>query len=426
MARVGVQRTPVTWAIYGGTGAWASYVYLAGPVAPVLAADLGVAAGSAGLVGTALAAGLASASVTGPAAVRRLGRDTAMRVGLGAMALATAALATLPRLLDGWAAFALVLALVWAGATGGATFLNSSTARLSEMHPEHSASVITEANAAAAWVGLFSPLLLGAALGAGLGWWVGFVMCLILVLVALGWLVLADRTRREPAPPPVGHAHRTLAAADEQYEVPDKPGGESTPAPTTPLSRRFWLAMVALFAAAGAEFSINFWGSTLIQDATGAGASAATSAISASVLGIAVGRTVGTRVTGRLGPHRTLITGFLLALAGFALLWLAGTLPMAVVGLFVGGLGLATLFPLVIDRSIALSEGRPDTALARATLILGLAIGGAPFVLGALGSVLSVSTAMLLVPLLVALGLFGVVASRPEHDPAARPGAHPS
>lgn len=275
-------------------------------------------------------------------------------------------------------------------------------------------------------MGLFSPLLLGAALGAGLGWWVGFVMCLILVLVALGWLVLADRTRREPAPPPVGHAHRTLAAADEQYEVPDKPGGESTPAPTTPLSRRFWLAMVALFAAAGAEFSINFWGSTLIQDATGAGASAATSAISASVLGIAVGRTVGTRVTGRLGPHRTLITGFLLALAGFALLWLAGTLPMAVVGLFVGGLGLATLFPLVIDRSIALSEGRPDTALARATLILGLAIGGAPFVLGALGSVLSVSTAMLLVPLLVALGLFGVVASRPEHDPAARPGAHPS
>ena len=421
MARVGVQRTPVTWAIYGGTGAWASYVYLAGPVAPVLAADFGVAAGSAGLVGTALAAGLASASVTGPVAVRRLGRDTAMRVGLGAMALATASLATLPRLLDGWAAFALVLALVWAGATGGATFLNASTARLSEMHPEHSASVITEANAAAAWVGLFSPLLLGAALGAGLGWWVGFVMCLTLVLVALVWLVLADRTRRESATA-VGHAHRTLAAADELYELHEQPGGESTQTLTTPLSRRFWLAMVALFAAAGAEFSINFWGSTLIQDATGAGASAATSAISASVLGIAVGRTVGTRVTGQLGPHRTLITGFLLALVGFAILWLAGTLPLAVVGLFVGGLGLATLFPLVIDRSIVLSEGRPDTALARATLILGLAIGGAPFALGALGSVVSVSTAMLLVPVLVALGLFGVVASRPEQDHGTRTG----
>jgi fucose permease len=171
--------------------------------------------------------------------------------------------------------------------------------------------------------------------------------------------------------------------------------------------------MVALFAAAGSEFAINFWGSPLIQLQTGAAASAATAAMSAGVAGIAVGRTAGSRITHRLGPHRTLLGGFGLTIAGFAALWLAPTLPLAVAGLFVAGLGLATLFPLVIDRGLVLSEGQPDRAMGRVSLVLGLAIGGAPFVLGALGTVMPVSTAMLLVPLVAALGVVAVLRSRP-------------
>jgi fucose permease len=172
--------------------------------------------------------------------------------------------------------------------------------------------------------------------------------------------------------------------------------------------------MVALFAAAGSEFAINFWGSPLIQVQTGAPTAAATAAMSASVAGIAVGRTVGSRVTQRLGPHRTLLGGFALTIAGYAVLWLAAALPVAVVGLFVAGLGLSTLFPLMIDRGLLLSDGRPDLAMSRASLVLGLAIGGAPFLLGALGSVVPVSTAMLLVPLIVAIGVVGVLGSRPR------------
>jgi fucose permease len=171
--------------------------------------------------------------------------------------------------------------------------------------------------------------------------------------------------------------------------------------------------MIAFFAAVAAEFGINFWGSTLIQEQTGAPASSATAAMAAVVTGVAVGRTIGSALTLRLGAHRMLMGGFALALVGFGGLWTATTLPLSVVGLFVAGLGIATLFPLLLDRAIVLSDGHPDQALARSSLVLGMAVASAPFALGALGSVIPVRAAFLLVPVLIIVGLVGVVASRP-------------
>lgn len=139
--------------------------------------------------------------------------------------------------------------------------------------------------------------------------------------------------------------------------------------------------------------------------------------MAAIVAGIAVGRTAGSWATARVGAHRMLLGGFTLDLVGFFIVWTATVLPISVLGLFVAGLGLATLFPLVLDRGISLSAGNPDRAMARSSLVLGLSIGGAPFLLGALGSVVSVGTAMLLVPALVAAGLAGVALSKPQ-EPA--------
>jgi MFS family permease len=440
-------RTPITWAIYGVNGAWASFVYLSGPLAPILAEDLGVAVGAAGLVGTALAAGIATASATGPAAIARYGRDGTIRRGLVLLSILLLMIALVPTVLGGPGAFAVILGLIWVGSAGGGTVLNASTARLSDTHPRDSAQVITEANAAAAWVGLFSPLLLGAALGAGLGWWSGVVVCLIAALAALGGLVLADRIEQSEAF--AGSARRpdpyALAVADEGYEAPiaaavepphemhgRTPGPADVPAAgpsacssdgqalsgthprRTRLPGLFWVSMIALFAAAGSEFAINFWGSTLIQERTDAPTATATAAMSAIVIGIALGRTGGAWLAARVGPHGMLLGGFVVALGGFGLLWSATVLAVSIGGLLVVGLGLATLFPLLLDRGIELSEGRPDQALARLSLVLGLAIGGAPFVLGALGSVVSVSTALLLVPGLLCAGILGVALSRPR------------
>ena len=410
-----LQRTPITWAIYGVNGAWAAFIYLTGPVSPILAEDLGMSLAAAGLVGTALALGMVTASLTAPWVVRQLGRSRSMKVGLLVVSAALISMVLVPVVASGPVAFGIILGLVWIGATGGGILLNASTARLSDAHPAHSARVITEANAAAAWVGLFSPLILGAALGAGLGWQVGILACLIAAVAALGGLFVADRMTARSLPDgvedqdPSGERALDVEPALEPVPVPPPP----TATAREPLPRVFWLAMVGLFAAVATEFAINYWGSTLIQEQTGSSASSATAAMAAVVTGVAIGRTVGSALTHRLGPHRMLLGGFGLALVGFAVLWTATTVPLSVVGLFVAGLGIATLFPLLLDRGIVLSAGRPDLAMARSSLVLGLAAGTAPFALGALGSVMSVRMALLLVPAVAVVGMVGVVASRP-------------
>ncbi len=412
-----LHRTPITWAIYGVSGAWASFIYLSGPVSPVLVEDLGMPLATAGLIGTALAVGISTASFAAPRAVRSLGRARATRAGLIVVAAALVGIVLAPVVASGPLAFGLILALVWVCATGGGTVLNASTARLSDSHPEHSAQVITEANAAAGWVGLLSPLLLGLALGAGLGWQAGIGVCLFAALAALTGLAVADRLEARAEGARVASRleartqtpHFDVEPALEPVFEPVRP----SIAPSRALPRVFWLAMVALFSAVATEFAINYWGSTLIQEQTGAPASSATAAMAASVAGVAVGRTVGSALTARLGPHLMLLGGFTLALIGFGVLWVAVTLPVSVVGLFVAGLGIATLFPLILDRGIVLSGGHPDLALSRSSLILGLAAGTAPFALGALGEVMSVRSALLLVPIIVVIGLLGVAASRP-------------
>ncbi len=404
-------RTPVTWAIYGLNAAWASVIYLVGPISPVLADDLGVPQSAAGLLGTALAVGLTTVVLLGPAAVRRVGRDGAMRWGLAGASVFLAGVVLVPVVLDGAAAFAAVLGLVLVVAAFGGTALNAGTARLAQAHPRHSATVITESNAAAAWVGLFSPLVLGAALSAGLGWSVGVAACLAAMLLSLLGVVLADRieatgeARGEVAPAP-GPASAGSDPADEgMAPLPDVGRGR--------LPGTYWIAMAALSAAVATEFTVNFWGSTLISQATGAPAASATAAMFASVLGVAIGRTIGPWTIGRLGTHRSMLVGFATSLVGFALLWSAGVLVLSVAGLLITGFGLATLFPLLLDRGIVLSEGRPDLAMSRASLVLGLAVGTAPLLLGWLGGSTSVRVALLLVPVMIVAGLVAVARSRP-------------
>lgn len=418
-----LHRTPVTWAMYGVNGAWASFVYLSGPISPIVADALGVPVTWAGLVGTALAGGLAGASVTGPAAIRRFGRHRAALIALALVALGLIAVLFIPATLGGISGYFVLLIFVLLLSTAGGTAMNTSTAVLAETHPQHSARVITEANAVAGWVGLLSPLMLGLALGAGWGWPAGVAFALLAVIAAGIGLLVADRAilghpgagdlrpvtsevveSMTDMSPESAMASAQMAAAAERAEHPHAPGNT--------LPRVFWIAMVALFAAAASEFAINFWGSALIQEQTGAPASAATAAMSASVAGIALGRTLGSGLTARIGPHRMLLAGFALALLGFALLWASGAMTLSVVGLLMVGLGLATLFPLILDRAILLSAGKPDLALARVALILGLAIGGAPFVLGALGAVMPVQMAMLLVPVIILAGVAGVVHSK--------------
>ena len=386
-----LSRSRITWLMYMATAAWASFIYLLGPSTPLLADDFALDTRQAGLYGAALAVGIVSGGLISSRVASQLGRSVAFRLGLVLLVSGVGVLAIAP-------GYLVSLLGVWVAGTGGAFILSTTTATLSDVHGNDSAAAITEANALAAWVGAASPLVLGLVLAAGLGWRGAVGLCLVL---AGGALLAGLRSS--------GGRH------------PDDATSPVTPsAPRSSLrTRRFVLTCVALFAAVGSEFAVNFWGATVLRELTSdAGAAAGMSAV---VVGLAVGRTGGAWVLTRMEAHPLMLGGFTLTGAGFAVFWSSGSFAVAVSGLFVVGLGLATLFPTILDRIVANSGGQPDRALAIGSLVLGSAIGIAPFALGTLASAIPVREAFLLVAGLLAVGILAVLTSRPVRAAPAQP-----
>jgi hypothetical protein len=169
----------------------------------------------------------------------------------------------------------------------------------------------------------------------------------------------------------------------------------------------YWLAWSFIVAAVAVEFSIVFWGATLIQRRTGVGTATAT------LLG---GLFLGGMFTGRLGQslglgtagslRRPAAAGVLLAIAGASLAWVSSIAPVSAAGLFVAGLGVAGLYPLGVAAALATAPGQPSFAGTRLTLASGLAILMAPLALGAVADALGVVVGWGLV---VGLGIVALV-----------------
>ncbi|MEJ7665324.1 MAG: hypothetical protein WKG07_40275 [Hymenobacter sp.] len=97
---------------------------------------------------------------------------------------------------------------------------------------------------------------------------------------------------------------------------------------------------------------------------------------------------------------------------GFLVFWSTVLAGLALLGLFVMGLGIAVQFPLSVARAITASAGRPDQATARLSIGAGLAIGLAPLLLGFLADQVGTRQAFLIVPVLLILAGAALLAGR--------------
>ena len=84
----------------------------------------------------------------------------------------------------------------------------------------------------------------------------------------------------------------------------------------------------------------------------------------------------------------TLVAGF-----GFLLFWQAGGVLLALCGLFISGLGIASLYPLILSLAIGAAGNNTVQASARATLASGLAILTLPLLLGRLADAVGIGLA---------------------------------
>lgn len=171
------------------------------------------------------------------------------------------------------------------------------------------------------------------------------------------------------------------------------------------IERWFLLTVVAGIAL---ENVTTYWATDLIIDRTGAGQGIAAAATAGLVAGMSVIRFVVGPLSLRVAPAALLAGSFLVAIAGWAVLWTATVPWVALVGLFLAGLGYGAQYPLAISLVLKAAKGAVDQAQAKATLAGGLAIGVAPFALGALADQVGAHQAFLIVP---AIAIAGFVAA---------------
>ena len=138
---------------------------------------------------------------------------------------------------------------------------------------------------------------------------------------------------------------------------------------------------------------------------------------------MAAGRSAGGWLALRFSMDRLLVAAFATNLLGFALFWLTAAPVAMFAGLAVAGLGMSLEFPLVSARAISLAGGRAELAGAVNMFGSGIAIGGAPFLLGYMSDRIGIHAAYLLVPLLIAIAIAALLGSRT--NTAERPSVLP-
>lgn len=394
---VRVERDRLTLAVYCVPAVWGWFLYSFGPSVPLLRIEQGTSRAVAGLHGTALAFGSVFAAAISVAAVRRIGRRGLLVTGCGVAAVGVVLLTSAPGL--PWT----VLATLVVG-VGGASAFNAVSPVLTDHHGEAAAAAISEANGVAAGVGVLAPLAVGASVALGLTWRGGLLVAVPLAALAV---VAVRRAPRDPSlvgEPPPRSPTRTL------------------------LPQRFWWALAVVTCSTAVEFCLTYWLGDLLRQRTGVPAGAAAALISVLIAGMALGRWGAGRVTGRWGVERPLLAAFAVAALGWLLIWLATSVPLAVVGLLITGLGVSVQFPLALARLLHASGGRTDAASSWATLGAGVASGCAPFVLGALSDAVGPRRGFVLVPALLLAGavVVGLSSARGASEPALTEGPSPS
>jgi MFS family permease len=154
--------------------------------------------------------------------------------------------------------------------------------------------------------------------------------------------------------------------------------------------------LIALCSAYG-EGAIGDWGALHLRQDLGAGPGLAAAGYAAFALAEACGRLAGSWLLLRLGQTRVLVLGGLTACAGMLAAALAPSVPVALVGFALTGLGVANMFPAAMTRA-GLVAGPNGVAAASTLGYAGFLLG--PPTIGFLATAVGLSTGLTTVSVL--------------------------
>jgi predicted MFS family arabinose efflux permease len=350
--------------------------------------DQGVSKTVAALHGTFFAVGGIVGALMAARVINRFGRGPVLRTAGIATALGIAVY-TLPT----------GVAVTWLGAftTGifGTILLVTLNAFLLDYQGPAGPSALTEGNALASFAGILGPLAVGFAATTVFGWRAG-------MWVAILGLILVE----------VWRGRDIAIFSSEPHVTRDRV--------KRPLPPGFWWSpiLIALFLAT--EFSMMFWGPDLLRDRTDFPVAWAAASVGVLTGGMFTGRLLGARLAQRWQPNTLLIWSVVLALAAFLVLWTSLSIAVILGAMFAMGAGLGLHWPLGVARAVIASDGQTDRASALASIFGSVAIGLAPFALGAVADATSVHQAFLIIPVFLLIALM-ILILRPVRAPIVSP-----
>jgi predicted MFS family arabinose efflux permease len=341
-----------------------------GPAQSLLRADQGTSLTIAGLHGTAMGVASIFAGWANPRIAHRYGRSKASWIGLSIFITGLTLFVISPPVY-------ITIPATFITGFGTSVVINTMLTKMSSRYGKAAEVAIPQANGIASLGFVIGTALIGTiAIAFPNLWRVGLLLAVPVALV----LFLVGREK------------------DQEEHVPDEDGPQGGK-----LSRNFWIAWVGFIACISSEFAISFWAAALLKDRVGSTAAISTVAIVAMGTGMGIGRWYGGLVLGRLKLDTQLLTVITLQFIGFVGFWLSHNMILSLFCLLAVGIGISMQFALSSIRLIGLSDGRPDLAIGRASLAAGIAIAGAPFLLGLLGDNFGISRAYIMVFVLIAI-----------------------
>ena len=328
----------------------------------------------AALHGSTFGIGLLFAGVFGVRVVDRMGRRRALLLSAGCLAGGV----TLFCLGPSWPITLLGTAC---SGGGGALLVMVMPGLISDHHGEHRAQAFAAVNGAPGIAGVAFSLVVGAALRAGWSWRPPYLILTALVVLALALVAL-------PVAVPDGERHGTFSLRhflDRDVFIP-------------------WLHIVNGVLA---EFTIGIWAVTYLHEVGHAAAWAAP--ILASVFGVMMFATrLFLPTLLRWWGEATVAYSFLIIGAGAAVMCFAPGVWLKTLGLVFVGIGGAPLYPLTVDRFYLRAAHALDAVALGAfcALASGVAVTLGPLALGVLADSVGLRWALLVVPVLSAIGAF--------------------
>ena len=378
-------RDSFTWLAFFMLALYSYFLNVLGPVAPFLKDELKLSYTVSSLHFSAFAVGILIIGLVGDRFINRLGRRWSLWIGALGISSGVAAL------LLGRTPILTIGAAFWMGLVGS-LILSIVPSALADRHGANRSIALTEANVIASLSGAAAPLMVGWFAQTGLGWRAA------MAIAACAPILMALVFIKVKTPP----------------SAVQNPG-----APEQSLQARYWIFWLALLLGVAIEFCMISWSADYLSTGLHMPKVAAAQSVSLFLGAMIIGRFAGSRLVQKFSP-RALVSGSLvIAGIGFSVYYLASSPLMGEIGLFITGLGVASLYPLILSMAIGSAGELTIQASSRATLASGLAILLLPLTLGRLADAEGIRLAYGVVFLLIA-GTFLVFQLAVHHAPAKK------